>query len=180
MSITRTRNTFSMEFNLSSIPSLTPSSLILSATLRFFEVNDSATPLSGTTNQHWLFAHAGNGTITMSDFNSPGTLVAQANNFAVETPKAFDVTSSISSLVTLDADFANFTVLYGSGISGGGFVLANDPYKIYGRLATNPELRPQLILTVVPEASPLLLVAMGLLGVVIFRAKTGGLTALRC
>ncbi len=72
------------------------------------------------------------------------------SNFVREAFKSFELTSVVSSLISANADYANFTVMNGSGVIGAGIPTqqqASHSYGVFGRLISVPALRPQFILT---------------------------------
>lgn len=139
-----------MEFDITALP---PAANIGSATLKWFHHLGTGT--------FDVYGYSGNGTVSVADLNNLSTLLLTA------VPQAnwgsMDVTTFIQSLKTSSASHAGFVGTSNSPISGHPHIKSSE--------WTVVELRPQLIITQVPEPSTAMMAMIGIAALSLRRQK---------
>ena len=152
-----------MEFDLSSIA---PGSLLISAILSWTERSDFLSP----GNTHSLIGAVGDGVLNTANYN--GTNLGIVSNGVNDGLVSFDVTFFLADRLAAADHYVSFAVNNGGyyQTSSGPFssVTIVSSYSIASRLDANPNARPQLVLTVIPEAQSYVMAGLACLGFIVF------------
>lgn len=157
--VSRTENKFAMEFDLSTIPA---GNVVTSATLSWTELTDFLSP----GNTHPLAGYTGDGLLTGTDFFG-GVSLGQVANAVNDGRVSVDVTTFLADRVDAGDAFVGFSVVNGGYYTTSTGMFSSyttvGTYQIASRLHGDPNARPQLVVTVVPEMGAVSLLGCGAL-----------------